>query len=604
MRRFLTAREQAALVAGPVQLRQAALPPDVARAHWQSTNETGGEFDSKIRPASHVDVPHPKDLLGPEGYAKWVAKRGGEPQDPVNDPWGRLDDHHNTFDDMVNNKVNHYMAQTKAEALNGRVWYRAFHDGTKAVAQKAERLKNWGKDTHARVVNLFSAFSPKTKWDRNVEFASNFVDKYDGDPAKRHDWKAANIHPMALREYRKRHGAKAVPSDSPEDLHELADLHAGMRGFQDLATPEGRDEWIDNIRSRGGIQNALDRHTDEVVKAHKNTAKKTVLKVRGRAIAATDAYGNILKNRNGPLKSKYIPEAAFTHTNEATPTLGDNIASAKAIHDAEGDDWKTVLGGRKTQSFSMNGADPTPLREARSGVDQDHGYYELPDDDWTRHPDQEVTADTHDVRAIDTPADAGAEHFQDMEYKTPAWFSGSVRGQGAKIKGKDGQVHDLGYELAHRVNWAATKRINEMQTDPKKYVVPKQVQAGVWGRFKNMVTKHAGKAPADGASWWFSLPGYDKLADHFKTLQTPGAGPGVTARRLMTAGLMDGIGHTWGEWLGNWVVRYLGARGEDPDQQYSHEPQLSPIGEQLSPSDQMQDTHIRDVLSFVDRLLG
>jgi hypothetical protein len=634
MRRIVTAREQHEMLAALHPPILAALPADVPRAHWRSTGETGGEFDSSIRPASHVDVPHPMEVFGAEGYRKWVAARGGKPKDPVNDPWGILDEYHLTFDQMKQNKVNHYNAQNKAEGLLGRIWYRTFHDVTGELADRASRIKSWGPTSRQRVVDLFSNFSPLTEWSDNIRYASNFIKNYDGDPAKRHEWKAANIHPLALRRWRAKYGNGAVPSDSDEDLNELADMHDGIevtkpgakRGqyrvqkpMQRLRDPAARAEWIDNIRARGGIGQALDRHTNEVVKAHGDPAKKNI-QLRNeetrRPIPATDAYGEVQRNRNGALNARYSPDSEFTYTHPSVPTIGDHIASGIAIHDADEEGFKRILGdstGRKRQSFAINGADETPLRPARPGVAEDHGYHEHPigedgKPDWTRSSDQEYTGDTHDLRAMATPADADSKYFASVTYDTPYWFGGTkispskprgLRKNIAPKGGRDmrftgsqvthnGKNYDLAYDLAHRANWAATKAVNDAQPDEYKHIIPKQMQAGVWGRFKNMMARATGKKQKGDRDWWKELPGYEDVVEQYhrneeedrqqeerdrllreereRQQQAPTA---VTASlRGGGPGLFDGIGTTWPEMLGNWVDAHFKELGEHPSEQY------------------------------------
>jgi hypothetical protein len=556
MIRLVTAREQWE------RLRpwfiESSLPPDVPRLHWRSSNESGGEFDSKIRPASHTDVPHPQDVMTPKQYETWLRKKGGVLKDPVNDPWGILDNYHMNFQDMVDAKLGHYQNMTPEQAFNGRVWYRAFHDLTK---QMAAGVKNNWQDPHGRVLSVFSALSPKTIWDKNIEHGVRFLNgwkgkkPYSGNPDERHDWQSANIHPAALarfREARTARGGNIIPSTA-RDFNMLANMHRGIKGFEDLDSPEGRAEWMENIRTRGA-KKVLDRHMEQVTAAAKSKPKSPVFDETGAPMPVYGLNGEQVFNKRGkPLVLKYNPAKSFTSV--GIPTLGTNIDTAKQVFDAPEDQYQDMLTGPKTQSFHKNGADPTPLREPREGVEDDDGYYELPLDDdgtpnWTLHPDQNSTIDTQDVRAITNPHGTPDHVLTDMGYVTPTWFTKpAIRG---------GVKYDLGYDLAHRVNWAATKRINELQQDPYKHIIPKQTQGGVWGKFKDDVdaARRRMRLPvrsSDPAAWWSQLPGWENRWQRMRSLRG-----GHRVAQLFNLGFGQNL---WKNILENWKKTYFSSRG-------------------------------------------
>lgn len=171
------------------------------------------------------------------------------------------------------------------------------------------------------------------------------------------------------------------------------------------------------------------------------------------------------------------------------PGMEAHTEKAKAIwHDPNGAE-KEILSGPKTKAFSNNILDPSPLREPRPGEHDDAGYYQLPENphtgeaDWRLHPDQNTTVDTHHVRLTNTPH--GAD-LSDQKYETPPYF-----GKGISV---GGQKFNPSYDLHSRANWEATRRINAAQADPQRHMIPKQSQAGPWGKFKSDIV-NAGAAP-------------------------------------------------------------------------------------------------------------
>jgi hypothetical protein len=164
------------------------------------------------------------------------------------------------------------------------------------------------------------------------------------------------------------------------------------------------------------------------------------------------------------------------------PGMGTHTEAAKAIYHSQGDGWKQALTGPKRSAFANNILDPTPLREPRPGTPDDAGYYQHPinpstgEPDWRMGSDQDSTIDTHHVRMSNTPHGAS---LADLKYETPKYF-------GKKVTA-NGQVHDPSYDLHSRAAWEATRRANAAEPDPNKHLVPKQVQAGPWTKFKSDV---------------------------------------------------------------------------------------------------------------------
>lgn len=174
------------------------------------------------------------------------------------------------------------------------------------------------------------------------------------------------------------------------------------------------------------------------------------------------------------------------------PGMSDHVEKAKAIYHAGEPgaayaDPRDVIKGPKTSAFRNNIHDDTPMREPRPGEHDDAGYYHHPvnpgtgEPDWRLSPDQDSTIDTHHVRMANTPH--GAD-LSGLKYETPKHFGQTVMA--------DGQELDPSYDLYSRAAWEATRRQNAGQGDPYRHLLPKQMQAGPWGKFKTDVDS-AGK---------------------------------------------------------------------------------------------------------------
>ena len=192
------------------------------------------------------------------------------------------------------------------------------------------------------------------------------------------------------------------------------------------------------------------------------------------------------------------------------------------------DDIADVLGGPKTQSFQNNIGDKTPLREprtfakahqdfmdqhggkiseedspyyhggdparARQIVPDDHGFYQHKINPYTGQPDsryapQDITADTHHVRAHTYAPDAD---LSKVGYGTPDWFSEKMT-----IGGKD---YYPGYELSSRIGQVANAELNAEEADAHRHTIPDQGQATGWKQWKGALDAagSAARQPAPG----------------------------------------------------------------------------------------------------------
>jgi len=176
------------------------------------------------------------------------------------------------------------------------------------------------------------------------------------------------------------------------------------------------------------------------------------------------------------------------------PGLQSPMRKAIDIYHAHPDDVAKVNSGAKTSSFANNILDATPMREPRADVEDDSGYYQhdinphTGEPDWRMHPDQDSTIDTHAVRLMNTPH-GDPEALRRLKYATPPHFEAGLTVNGKEI--------NPGYDLYARQNWETTRRVNAERDDPHKHLIPKQVQAGPWGKFKNDLNVAKGKTETD-----------------------------------------------------------------------------------------------------------
>lgn len=388
-----------------------------------------------------IQSPAPGDpmrtKLGPYTQEKGQPRQYFESEDP-RDPMAHLKDRPYDYDTMVDNLVGHYNGANDNERKQGRFWYKAAHDLFHTFAKK-------NGISPERAVAMGAAFSPLTDWGDNVNHAQAFMLGYTPDDPRaiesglfnEHDWQMAHIAQEPLDAFHQKHGR--LPTDSDEDLHELADLHQGkwganqteikkgLPGRQDIANnPEARQQWMENIQHHG---------------------MDTVLADQARQ---SEAWA-----KNKDKTGLYDPSRAMRAA--GINTLGGNIQKAKNLMHAPDDivSMFGVLGGPKISHFTDNILDDTEIDE--------NGYYLHPNGDWTQNKDLGGTIDSHHMRA------ASMAHGQ-WERKPYAVSNPST-------------AHE--YDVYNRGLYEATKRINAAQADPRKHITPKQLQAIVWLKHKN-----------------------------------------------------------------------------------------------------------------------
>lgn len=374
------------------------------------------------------------DIQSPAPGVPMQTQRGprNPSSDPTNDPMGHLDARPYDYGTMVNNLVSHYNGANEGERKQGRLWYKAAHD----------LFHTFAKDRNIspeKAVGYGAAFSPLTDWGDNVHHAQQFLlgyDPHNNPNHNEHDWQTAHINPAALQQFRDENGRD--PSESDDDLHRLADLHAdafkrgpGSNATNDLSDPAGtaRANWIGNIQHKG-MQAILEDHARQA-----------------------DAWSKMPAGKKGTVP--YNPSMAMRPS--GINTLGGNIQKAKDVYNSPDDaaEMFRVLGGPKISHFTDNILDDTPINS--------EGYYQHPNGDWRQNKDLGGTIDSHHIRAASMPH--GGWERKAYASKNPS------------------TNHE--YDVFNRGLLDATSHINSQEPDPTKHITPKQLQAITWLKHKN-----------------------------------------------------------------------------------------------------------------------
>ena len=384
-----------------------------------------------------------------------------------------------TYDQHLDNLESHYNAATEDQKKRGRVWYRAGGDTLRDIGKK------FGITTN-RAISMAAALSARTDWNNNLHFAAHMAGNYR--PGENEDeWRRANIHPSAMARYmeskyditpgEKEAGDRSNPDHfsakelkglheggymprTKADFNQLADAHSGnhlqytpgdkkkgtpgrwdnkpLRGFEELQTPEGRAAWLKNAQmpNRGGTETERKPYED-AIDGHMRAVKDT-----------TSPYG-------------YLP--SHSYTGAGVPTLGGNIQKAKLLRTVGEDEFDKHLNGPKYKAFFSNLGNN--LKFLKADRPEDQGYYDHGGKHWSDHdPDYlRSTIDTQHMRAASQPhgSSAPAPGYKEASQVTPEQY----------------EVYQQGMaDLTHRINSKLPKN---------KQLMPHQVQAIIWGKFKD-----------------------------------------------------------------------------------------------------------------------
>jgi hypothetical protein len=475
-----------------------------------------------------------------------------------------------TYDQHLDNLESHFNGATEDQQRRGRVWYRAGGDTLRDIGKK------FGISTH-RAIAMAAALSSRTDWNNNLHYAAHMAGNYR--PGENEDeWRRANIHPLAMSKYmeskyditpqngdtfthselRKLKAGGYMPR-TKADFNQLAEAHGGdhwqymeregqpgtwthgpLKGFESLQTPEGRAAWINNAQlpSRGGIESDRARYED-AIDGHYRAVKST-------------------KSKNG-----YAPTSAFTGA--GVPTLGSNVEKAKLLMRADENDFDKHLNGQKYKAFFSNLGNKLGFRKAARPEEQ--GYYDLGGKHWTELDPELLrsTVDTQHMRAASMPhgSDAPAPNYTESSQVTPEQY----------------EVYQQGLiDLTHRIN---SKR------HPSQHLLPHQVQAVIWGKFKDDMNARSAKKPAGQTFWSPSMDDIEPFADRYSMNKTAAH----VHPKLLEPPLSDPFETDSDEWFGHVMDSW--------EQNHQHELSGTPV-----PPDHDELAASRDVLAFVDRVLA
>lgn len=493
-----------------------------------------------------------------------------------------------TYDQHLDNLESHFNAATADQQKRGRVWYRAGGDTLRDIGKK------FGISTH-RAIAMAAALSGRTDWNDNLHFAAHMAGNYR--PGENDDeWQRAAIHPAALARYmEEKHGI--VPGEKAEgdltdpghfsakELHalkkggymprtkaefnQLAAAHGGnhwqfnpnlknadgskgrwlnapLRGFEDLQTPEGRQAWLANaqIPQRGerGIRNSKGESRDVE---------------RDNYEDAIDAHTRAVEQSTSPYG--YMPSSHFAAA--GLPTLTGNVDKAKLMRTVDEGEFDKHLNGQKYRAFFSNLGNKLGFRKAARPEDQ--GYYDLGGKHWTELDPELLrsTVDTQHMRAASQP--------HGSTDPAPGYAESSV------VTDKQYEVYQQGLiDLTHRIN---SKR------PPHQHLLPHQVQAIIWGKFKDdQAKKNTGQK-------YFSptMDDIQPFGDRYSMNRTAAH----VHPKLLEPPLSDPYQTDSDEWFGHVMDSW----------ERNHQGELSGVPVPPDHDDELEASH--NVLAFVDRVL-
>lgn len=415
-----------------------------------------------------------------------------------------------TYDQHLDNLESHFNAATSAQKRRGRVWYRAGGDILSDIGKKFNMSTN-------RAIAMAAALSSRTDWNNNLHYAAHMAGKYR--PGENEDeWRRANIHPSALARYmEERHGI--VPGEKhPDDptnpahfsikelkaLHKdgymprtrgdfniLANKHGGnhwqynpdavdpqtgkkglwanapLRGFEELQTDEGREAWLNNAEMsvRGDTQRSPDKWNP--VPRRKKGEPEPPVEYRRPWEDAVDGHMRQVRDSTSPFG--FLPTSAYTGA--GVPTLGGNVDKAKLLRTVDENDFDKHLNGQKYKAFFANLGNKLGFRQSSHPDDQ--GYYDLGGKHWTELDPELLrsTVDTQHMRAASQP--------HGSLDPVPGYSKSSV------VTEPQYEVYQQGLiDLTHRIN---------SKLPQHKHLLPHQVQAIIWGKFKDDQKSSAGQ---------------------------------------------------------------------------------------------------------------
>lgn len=475
MRRIITAREQVQMLKTADDLL--ASPPPSATLADPGVGSKAPATPNTPPPPTLTNIPRSEfdKILAPKGV---------------------------TYDQHLDTLEGHFNAATEAQKKRGRVWYRAGGDILGDIGQKFKMSTN-------RAIAMAAALSGRTDWNNNLHFFAHMAGNYR--PGENEDeWKRSNIHPSALARYMEdRHGIvpgekaandptnpahfsikelKGLHKDgymprTKSDFKALANAHGGnhwqynpneiepqtgkkgrwtnapLRGFEELQTDEGRAAWLNNAQMsmRGNIKSSPNKWNPSPRRKKNDPEPKPELRKPWED--AIDAHLRQVRDSTSPYG--FLPNSAYTGA--GVPTLGGNIDKAKLLAQVSEHEFDKHLNGQKYKAFFSNLGNK--LKFLKADRPEDQGYYDLGGKHWTELDPELLrsTIDTQHMRAASQPHGSSDP--------APGYAESSV------VTEKQYEVYQQGLiDLTHRIN---------AKLPPHKQLLPHQVQAIIWGKFKD-----------------------------------------------------------------------------------------------------------------------
>lgn len=426
-----------------------------------------------------------------------------------------------TYDEHLDHLESHFNAANEEQQRRGRVWYRAGGDIIRDISNKFGISVKKG-------ISMAAALSGRTDWNDNLHFFAHLAGNYRPGENEE-EWRRAAIHPSALARYMEDHHG-IVPGEKGEgdltnpghftakeldalkqggymprtkaQFESLAAAHGGnhwqyaprkinpqtgkkgvwfnapLAGFGALQTTEGRKEWLRNalisqrgdrgIRNKDGDSRDVDRDRyEDVIDAHIRNVDESL-----------SPYGHMPRRH-------FMPAGL--------PTLTNNTGKAKMMMALPEDaDFEKHLKGPKYRAFFANLGNKLGFRKANQPSDQ--GYYDLGGRHWTELDPEFLrsTVDTQHMRAASQP--------HGSTKPVPGYSKSSV------VTDKQYEVYQQGLiDLTHRIN---SKRPQHM------HLLPHQVQAVIWGKFKDDMDAIK---PSAGQKYWSPvLDDIQPFADRYR----------------------------------------------------------------------------------------
>lgn len=522
----------------------------VKHPDWRNATD-GLAFHSTVRPPLVSDIPHPSEVLrrsNPDHRSPRVVRitnqrtgevtdyhlkswiqQARESADPINDPWGVQTPPHkiihypngiprdedgniltnkrgvpldrdgrwrakNTIDvtdqgwqpnvsptELVANRVGHELNVHDDDQIY-RSWYRVGHEETKNLAEKTH-------GDHERVTHTISAWSPRTRWDENMEKGWHWVLNHrpsgvgpgigDDDPG------------FPDPEFP---GLSKSPAEKSRLIYKLPDGE-----FQKVNSGEKTKNFAINLTDKtpereprpgikddyGYYQMPINPYTGERdYRLHSDQNHTSDTHDVRMAHTTPQQPGEDRETYLDRLRGlSYGVPVQFAQKLTWTPERGRK-ESAQDYHDR-----LKSLGMSPTMISRVIGSPIKPPARMRrnpkdptSAADESHEDYFKRLQDAGFSPTMDPKGFVRPGKALLPPKQEEGESNEDYHQRltelghNPQWHHRVQPGKGIEL--------EPGYNMMVRSSWEARRILNAMQPDELKHMVPKQGQSLTWNGFK------------------------------------------------------------------------------------------------------------------------